>query len=562
MTTNKIQDFFNGRFFVIPKYQRGYAWERQQVQDLFDDIMESIETNSDHYIGTIVLSKTDDKVKYFVVDGQQRITTITMIISRLIDAMDEENASYYRRFYIKKAYDYRLSPLSRDGEYFRSILGGESPEPKNKSQRFLRDAAEVIDFRVQNIADKLKFMERLEGLQIVEFVEDTEGDAIRIFQTVNDRGKPLSNMEKAKSLLIYFSNRYLNKALDDSINECFSDIFEIYDDIKHVGEDVGINLINSKDFNEDNIMRYHFVTFCGENYDPTASYVFGYLKSKLSKLRSEGRDGKPLSDFISSYIDSLRGFFASCKSVILRTNTEPSYYKLFCILNLSATLYPLIVKLEQKSLLEKPVTKHDSRTFFDMIETIDVRVYKTRATDPKAHIGAFVCSIDGKNEGQVAEWLLWFNEHWMSNDSFASYLSEDMYQNKSITHIFIECCETLQQHPYSIDELKKITAASPTIEHILSQTPQFKPRAFGFKGQQDYELCEDTIGNLTLLERRKNSSIQNKNPIEKVDVYGKSTFKITKKVGSYISESGGFTKIELKKRTTELCKYLAERWRC
>jgi len=76
-----------------------------------------------------------------------------------------------------------------------------------------------------------KEKEIIEQLEVMEFVENSEGDAIRIFQTVNDRGKPLSNMEKAKSLLIYFSNRYLNKKLDNTINDHFSDIFEIYDRI-------------------------------------------------------------------------------------------------------------------------------------------------------------------------------------------------------------------------------------------------------------------------------------------------------------------------------------------
>jgi len=110
----------------------------------------------------------------------------------------------------------------------------------------------------------------------MEFVENLEGDAIRIFQTVNDSRKPLSNMEKAKSLLIYFSNRYLNKKLDNTINDHFRDIFEIYDDIKYLGEELGINLIKNRDFNEDNLMRYHFVTYSNENYGPTANYVLQY----------------------------------------------------------------------------------------------------------------------------------------------------------------------------------------------------------------------------------------------------------------------------------------------
>jgi len=112
MATTKISDFFNGKFFEIPKYQRGYAWEREHIRDLFDDINESIESNSNHYIGTIVLSRDKpNSDKYFVVDGQQRITTISMIIQALIDCLDDKNKAYYSRFYIKEDDNYRLLPL-------------------------------------------------------------------------------------------------------------------------------------------------------------------------------------------------------------------------------------------------------------------------------------------------------------------------------------------------------------------------------------------------------------------------------------------------------------------
>lgn len=251
MTSIKIKDFFNGRFFEIPKYQRGYAWEIQNIRDLFDDIIESVESNSNHYIGTIVLSKAeDDDEKFFVVDGQQRITTTTLIISALVQGLAEKDSAYYERFYLKEERRYRLSPLNRDKLFFTNLIEQTIGEPQNKSQRFLKDAIEEINFKVSQIPDKLKFLKSVEKLEVMEFVENSEGDAIRIFQTVNDRGKPLSNMEKAKSLLIYFSNRYLNKKLDNTINDYFSDIFEIYDDIKHLGDELGINLIKNRDFNE------------------------------------------------------------------------------------------------------------------------------------------------------------------------------------------------------------------------------------------------------------------------------------------------------------------------
>lgn len=238
MANLKIKDSFNGRVFEIPKYQRGYAWDKTNIRELFDDIFESIETESSHYIGTLVLSRhpTEDD-HYYVVDGQQRIVTITMIINEITKHLHKSDSAFYHRFYIAEdRKSFRVRPLGKDNKYFSDLLKGKVSEPQNKSQRLLKEAYEEIQTMIASIDDKRRFLKYIENLEVMEFVEQSEGDAIRIFQTVNDRGKLLSNMEKTKSLLIYFSNRYLKKKLDDKINNLFGEIFEIYDDIKHVGE--------------------------------------------------------------------------------------------------------------------------------------------------------------------------------------------------------------------------------------------------------------------------------------------------------------------------------------
>lgn len=567
MASIKVKDFFNGRFFEIPKYQRGYAWEKQNIRELFDDVQEAIQSNSNHYIGTIVLSKDqNDDEKFFVVDGQQRITTISLMMSALIKKLDRKDAEYYQRFYIKEDERYRLLPLSRDNQFFKNLLDETIGEPQNKSQRFLKEAVEEIDFKVTAIADKLKFLKSLEKLEVMEFVENSEGDAIRIFQTVNDRGKPLSNMEKAKSLLIYFSNKYLNKKLDSTINDYFSDIFEIYDDIKHIGEELNITLIRNKDFNEDNLMRYHFVTFSNEDYDPTASYVLQYLKNSLIKLRNDAKkeNYEEIEKFIEKYIKSLKEFFEACKRLIEKAQTEEKYYKLFVVLNLSATLYPLAVKLENLGIIDKPLPSADRNTykFLDLVELIDIRIYKTRGTDPKADIARFVYSINHRTEVDIESWLRWFNGYWMPKELFQSNLYGGIYGNRALNHVFICYCEELKNRTFTIDELKKLVAKTPSVEHILSQTPKFSPRALGFKNNEDFINYEHNLGNLTLLEKSLNSSVQNKSAIDKVESYGRSVFKITKKVGSEIDSNKGFSKQQVSERTEELAEFCLKSWWC
>ena len=524
-------------------------------------------SKSNHYLGTIVLSENytdNDDDHYYIVDGQQRISTISMILSQLILSLKKKDTEFYKRFYI---YDekYRLTPLGKDKKFFFKIIEDTFPEPKNKSQRLMLNAISEIKNRVGHIDNKLRFLKSIEKLEVMEFVESCEGDAIRIFQTVNDRGKPLSNMEKAKSLLVYFSNIYLNKKLDSTINDYFGEIFEIYDNIKYIGEELSINLIKGKEFNEDNIMRYHFVTFSDENYDATAPYVLNFLKNNLYNFRKNATedDYSEIENFIKKYTKSLYDFFKSLEAIIKRTQTDDYYYKLFVILGISATLYPLIVKLEMIGLLNEnlPGEDYEEFTFLNLIELIDVRVYKTRGTDPRAQISKFTYELDQNMEHEnILQWLLRFNQAWMSEQEFKSNLNGYIYGNRALPYIFLTYCEDLSGKEYTLKQLMEISIKKPTIEHILSQTPTFSFRSHGFRNEEDFIEFDNTIGNLTLLEKSINSAVQNKNAIEKVPYYDKSQFKMTKELSSKIASEGSFKKRDIKIRTKDLMKYITEAW--
>ena len=571
MANSKIQDFFNRKFFEIPKYQRGFAWDKENIRDLFNDIREAEEVNSSHYIGTVVLSKTKKNDRFFyVVDGQQRITTITMIINSIIKKLSKDDASFYKRFYITENNINRLIPLGKEKDFFEKLLKGNPLTPKNKSQRLLIDAYEEIEEQINSIKDPLKFLYMIEGLEILEFIEKSEGDAIRIFQTVNDRGKALSNMEKAKSLLVYFSNRYLDKKLDDKINDVFGEIFEIYDEIKFKGEQLGITLITNDTFNEDSVMRYHFVSYSDEDYDASATYVLNFLKLQLNNHRKVGKKVgyTKVEEFISNYIESLQLFFESLNSLIKKADKNIKYFKLFSILNLSATLYPLIVKLEMLKKLEDklPSKEYSKFTFFDLIELIDVRIYKTRGTDPRADISRFTFGLSKKStDKEIQDWLLGYNKRWMSKPEFQTYLNSYIFGNRALAHIFIDYSEFLSKKTFPIDELKRIAndrKLNPTIEHILSQKPKFTLKSHGFRSTEEYLEYEDTLGNLTVLEKSFNSSAQNKNTFEKVKVYDKSIFKMTNAISTQISTKQEFKKNDIDERTELIAEYLSSKWWC
>lgn len=560
-----ISQFFAGRYLEIPKYQRSYAWEKENIRDLFEDIQEALQTGSRHYIGTVVLAKTEQPEIFNIVDGQQRITTLVMFISAIACTLsDPAEREFTRRFYVMHQDKLRLSPLERDRQFYYEILNGNIiSKPKSKSQRYLLEAYEEIkniaDNHIQNPSD---FLNSIQNISILEFVEDKESDAIRIFQTVNDRGRDLSKMDKMKSLLFYFSNKYLSQKYDDEINDKFGEIFELYDDIKLIGEDQKINIISSRQFSEDDLLRQHHICFSDESYDPTAQQVLNNVKFQLDAYR-KGETLDELDSYISSYLESLLDYVRAFKEVLDKTRENENYYKIFSILGLYAVYYPVITQLQKNGFLDQILPTKQISTL-KMIEIIDVRVLKVREYAGKKFIAEFAFNLNYSDYTlkDVEDHLLWFNAHEISNDRFKDYLSNyDYYKQTGLLRtLFIDYCERQRGKPYTLIELERIMKAEPTIEHILSQTPKFKPKSYGFKNEEDFEEHKNLLGNLTLLEKRINSTIKNHDLVEKLTGYSSSKFPMTTSLATALSTSGKFQKTDLMERGQNLVEDFVQRW--
>jgi hypothetical protein len=488
---------------------------------------------------------------------------MNVLISRL---KDKEDTDYYKRLYIfdKNYKKYKITPLSRDVEYFFALLNEENNLiPKSRSQRYLTEVYEEIKNVVDEIIDnKKQFLRAVEDLQILEFIEEDEGDAIRIFQTVNDRGKDLTRMDKMKSLLFYFSNKYLEKKYDHLINNAFGEIFELYDNIKLTGEKQNINIIASKKFNEDDILRYHHICFSNESYDPTVLQIMDNVKNKLMTFR-KNKQLDELELYVKAYLDSLLAFTKSFNSIINKSKTESKYYKLFTILGLSAVYYPVVIQLERLGLIDTILPTKDIKTI-DMLEIIDVRVLKIREYAGKKYIGKFAYRLNNEDWDieKLEEYLLWFNKFEIDNNHFQYLLTNfNYYGNTGLLRLlFIDYSEMLNNKIYNINELKEIMLTNPTIEHILSQTPKFDPISYNFRDEDEFNEYKNIIGNLTILEKGINSSIQNKDLVEKIKGYDKSIFSITNKLSTKLFSTKVFNKEDLEERTEELIIDFTKRW--
>lgn len=226
-TDQTIADLLNAGYYVIPRFQRPYSWDQENITEFWDDTVRG--TNEDYFIGSMVVYKMADR-KYGVVDGQQRLTTITILLCVLRDILETEGhddqakglhrliereninneaefvlqteSSYpYFQEYILKAEEPDLdAEIHREEEnlkaahaLFRTLVGqlvaAIRGNPKLNEER----AQEAIKRDLTGIRDTLL------SLKIILIRLDDEDDAYIIFETLNTRGKDLALSDLVKN---------------------------------------------------------------------------------------------------------------------------------------------------------------------------------------------------------------------------------------------------------------------------------------------------------------------------------------------------------------------------
>jgi len=205
---------------VVPPFQRGYSWGKKHVQAFWDDIIrfqkESAAKTADRYfLGPIVIMQPDDrKETTYILDGQQRLATATILFSVLRDLAGELNTAESRSFaddvqnhlITKEDYGYCLEMGELDKDYFQETVQShpvsKNKKPSLRSHRQISKARELLLQAVRNTlpADPAAALKQLQGLRTVvrrdlimaAIPVRSEKDAFRIFETLNDRGLRLS----------------------------------------------------------------------------------------------------------------------------------------------------------------------------------------------------------------------------------------------------------------------------------------------------------------------------------------------------------------------------------
>ncbi len=339
-----IKEIFQAEGYSIPNYQRDYAWKDKNFRDLWEDLEEAIDYNKKgygHFIGTMVVAKNEDNKKlYDIIDGQQRTTTIFMLLHVLASKQNEKDKQETRKYLYQKG-ELKLEVALKNQSFFKTLLeaaekGNISHCEKDADTEGKQNLFEVLKAILDKVSklNKEEVNERLETLLemvLIRLEEPDPGRAIRTFQSVNDRGVPLLLLNKLKSLLIYYSNTFCDgkRGLDQFINDHFGEIFKIFAKIKKSNH---IFSVGGPNFDEatsstttqgvKNLMGSIFLRYHKANTENT----YEQLKDKLKKVKKD-----KLENFIQSYASDLKNFYQAFLDLLSEIDTNPTTFKVMLI---------------------------------------------------------------------------------------------------------------------------------------------------------------------------------------------------------------------------------------
>ncbi|MFP6272460.1 DUF262 domain-containing protein [Helicobacter pylori] len=552
-----IKEIFLEEGYSIPNYQRDYAWKDKNFRDLWEDLEEAIEYNKKgqgHFIGTMVVTKNEDNKKlYDIIDGQQRMTTIFMLLHVLANKQNEKDKRETRKYLYQKG-ELKLEVAPQNQSFFKTLLEAAEKEnishcEKDADTEGKQNLFEVLKAILDKVSklNKEEVNERLEALLemvLMRLEEPDSGRAIRTFQSVNDRGVPLLLLDKLKSLLIYYSNTFCDgkRGLDQFINDHFGEIFKIFAKIKKSDH---ISSVGSP--GEGDIFRYHAgsqkfdgIEFLG-HYEASTDKTYEKLKAELKEIKKS-----TLESFIQSYVSDLKNFYQAFLDLLSEIDTNPTTLKVMLINKINPRFFNSLIRLKINNELDDETLKLFAKTdivFFKATKDMKATAYNL--------IHAYL--VKGK-EGLKSKIIA----QCRNDIELASLKLVNNASNSSCFHyvFFEKNCQEM-----GLADLKKLIPGkqfSQEKEHIipinlLELDNEIEIQKLGFEDKKDLENYIDTYGNLISLESPLNRNASDKDLYEKDEIYKSSEIPFNRRFNAK-----DFNKKVLIKRNDEMREWLID----
>jgi hypothetical protein len=592
-----VEQLFSERLFLIPAYQRGYAWETAHRFEFIQDI-ELLAEGKEHYTGTVVLhGRVVDRVNddegrsyrvYDVVDGQQRLTSTVL----LLDALQREFAAIEGKAKfadgIRKAYvaangfdgqplfRLRLNPDCR--EFWEDVVLAPKPSPTAPSiqshERLSAGQREFRDYLArQRVAQGENWASWALGMyrkvtQQLRFSLYEVGNATEvgvIFEVMNNRGKPLSELEKVKNYLLYLAAKLdvPGHDLGERVNRAWADIFENL---------MAAGLTSPHDENQ--VLRTHWIVVYDHdrrNWDGSRSVKARFPFAKYAQ------DHKRLLEDLLAYTRSLRDV-ALAYSDAARPS-RPEAFKSFGAaasdiqhisdkllrMNILAPFLPILVAVR----LRFAADPAKYRVVVDFCERFAFRVYKlvqkrSNAGQSMLFLVAHQIYHGGTSYESALVRLYGLLLHHCSDDKLREEMEyvADWYGWRSIRYFLYE----YEEHLAGKNAVKVSWAEierrdlDKTIEHILPQTPSDPYWKERFDAAQRRKWTDD-IGNLVLTSHNSTYwchafPVKRGKPGQEKPCYVTSNLFQERALGEF----SNWTPVNLEKRRKAIVAWALTRW--
>ncbi|GAA9465279.1 DUF262 and DUF1524 domain-containing protein [Helicobacter pylori] len=545
----KLLDFIGKsqeKQFVIPIYQRLYSWEKEQCKQLWDDIIKTGGNDQieGHFIGSIVFVHdgiyTTSHNELLIIDGQQRLTTITLLFIALRDHLNDED-EFLKKFSCQKIQNrylinsdekgdkkFKLILSEPDRDTLLSLIDKDKRKPSEPSSKIMENF-KLFEEWIRKNTDKLEtIFKGLDKLMVVEIsLERGKDNPQLIFESMNSTGKDLTQTDLIRN--------YILMGLEPEEQKIFYKKYwrAMEEDFKQ----------NETLFNQ--FVR-HYLTI--KTKIPNINKVYEAFKRYQQE---RGIETEALLQDLQKYC----GYF--CQIVFKKEADKDLNKALSFLVDLERdVIYPLLLEL-YSDYSDGVLSKADFIPIIYLIESYICRraVCGLGTSGLNKIFASFTKKI---NKDQYLESI---KAHFLSLETTTGKFPKDSeFKNLFITIDFYN----LKEKKYFLERLENFDTKEPvntqeyTIEHIMPQklTKEWE-RDLGETFQAIHDKYLHTIGNLTLTgynQEYSNNSFQEKRDMEKG--FKQSPLKLNQS----LKDLESFGEKEIEKRANDLADWALKIW--
>ncbi|OOQ12554.1 DUF262 and DUF1524 domain-containing protein [Helicobacter pylori] len=545
----KLLDFIGKsqeRQFVIPIYQRVYSWEKEQCKQLWDDIIKTGGNDQikGHFIGSIVFVHdgiyTTGHNKLLIIDGQQRLTTITLLLTALRDHLNDEDEFLEKFSPLKIQNRYLINSDEKDDKRFKLILSESDKdtllylidkdrrEPSEPSSKIVKNF-ELFEEWINKDTNKLEtIFKGLDKLIVVEIsLERGNENPQLIFESMNSTGKDLTETDLIRN--------YILMGLEPEEQKIFYEKYwrAMEEELKQ----------NEKLFNQ--FVR-HYLTIKTRKI-PNINKVYVAFKDYRQG------DSKKIEDLLKD-LQKYCGYF--CQIVFKKEADKDLNKALSFLVDLEMdVIYPLLLEL-YSDYSDGVLSKQDFIPIIYLTESyICRRTVCGLGTNSLNKVFPFVTKKINKDQYlesiKVHFGYLTEKQRFPNNDEFKEhFITIDFYRFKKKKY-FLERLE-------NFDTKEPVDTQKCSIEHIMPQTLSLEwQKDLGENFEAIHEKYLNTIGNLTLTgynQEYSNNSFQEKQGME-------GGFKDSPlRLNQSLKDLEVFGEKEIEKRANDLADWALKIW--